>query len=173
MALSGIEKATILLSILGSDASAKMLKFLPPEVADLLASGINNLPKPSPDAISGVIGECREYLSLPSGVAQARPALEGAATPQPRKEEGKRPSKPSDVISNVPGRILIPLLLRERPQTIAFVLTQLPEGRAQEVLSYLPEQRREVEYLLNTIKLTPVTEKIRDDVLEYVASKLS
>lgn len=171
MALSGIEKATILISILGGDASSKMLKFLPAEVADLLASGINRLPKPSPEAISAVLSECREYLALP-GMPERRPALE-EGVPSPRRPEQARSQKPGEIISRVPGRILIPLLMRERPQTIAFVLTHLPEGKAAEVLSYLPEQRREVEYLLNTIKFTPLTEKIRDDVLQYVASRLS
>ena len=91
--------------------------------------------------------------------------------PEARQRQGE--GKPEDVISRVPGRMLIPILLRERPQTIAFVLKGLPESRITEVLTYLPEQRREVEYLLNTIKSTPLMDKIRGDVLEYVSKKLS
>ncbi len=175
MPLSGREKATILLSILGVNTSAKILERLPDEIADFLAAGVNDLPKPSPDAISRVLAEFRQFVALPS--APRPPAIEGAvpsAGSQARPREAQPSSgKPRDIISRVPGRVLIPILLRERPQTIAFVLGELPQARVAEILTYLPEQRREVEYLLNTINKNPLTEKIKGDVLEYVAKKLS
>ena len=170
MALSGREKATILLSMLGADLSASILDHLPDDMADLLAQGVNNLPKPSPDTITRVLTEFREFVSLPQA-PRPRAIEGGVAQPEARQRHGE--GSPEDMISRVPGRMLIPILLRERPQTIAFVLKGLPESRITEVLTYLPEQRREVEYLLNTIKSTPLMDKIRGDVLEYVSKKLS
>jgi flagellar motor switch protein FliG len=169
MPLRGVEKATILLSILGADASEKILSFLPENVADLLASSVNNLPKPSPETLRTVIAECREFLTHQQG--PTRPAMEGVSR-EPAVVRGK-PLSARETLSRVPGRALIPILLKERPQTIALVLKELSEPRAAEVLSYLPEQRREVEYLLNTIKLNPMTEKVRDNVLQGVVSRLS
>jgi len=169
MPLSGREKATILLSILGADASQRIIEYLPDDMADLLVSGVNNLPKPSPDMLSAVITECRDVFSLPSGPRAA--AIEGNVPP-PRPSVPKG-GKPSEVLSSVSGRALTSVLIRERPQTIAFVLTQLPEGRVSEVLSYLPEQRREVEYLMNNIKTNPLSEMIKDNLLEAVSKKLS
>ena len=171
MALKGIEKATILLSILGADASVKILQYLPDDMADLLASGVNNLPKASPEAVSAVITELRGFMSLPPAMRPA--AIEGARSEASGREAKSKASSPSEIISSVPGRVLIPILLRERPQTIAFVLNELPDPRVSEVLTYLPEQRREVEYLLNTIKENPLMDKIKGGVLEYVARKLS
>ena len=55
MKLSGREKATIFLSILGPETSAQVLRYLPGEVADLIASGINHLPTPSPEALGYVL----------------------------------------------------------------------------------------------------------------------
>lgn len=168
MALSGREKATILLSILGAEASAKILSFLPPEMADVLVSQVNNLPRPSPAALSEVVGDFRRAMALPPSAA---PREIEASTAAPREE--RRTFKPGDIISSVPGRTLIPLLLRERPQTIAFVLNELPEGRVAEVLTYLPEQRREVEYLLNTIKSNPLSGAVKEGVLASIAKRLS
>ena len=168
MALSGKEKATILLSILGADLAAPILDRLPGDLADILLSSSGNIPKPTPETIARVITEFREFVSLPA--PPKRPAIEGGPAQSERKEGG---GSPKDILSRVPGRVLIPILLRERPQTIAFVLKGLPESRVTEVLTYLPEQRREVEYLLNNIKQNPLMDEIRDDVLQYVSSKLS
>ncbi len=177
MALSGREKATILLSILGADVSTRIIKFLPADMADLLVSGVNELPKPSPESISAVMNEFRQAFSLPGAVRQ--PALEAAEMapppppPPPPREKPRELLKPNELLNQTSGRALTSILLKERPQTVAFVLMQLPESRASEVLTYLPEQRREIEYLLQTIKMNPLTDKIKDSVLETVAKRLS
>jgi flagellar motor switch protein FliG len=174
MALSGREKATILLSILGADVSTRVIRFLPDDMADLLVSGVNDLPKPSPEAISVVINEFRRAFSLPGAAGQS--AIEAgtpASAPPPQREKPRAQMKPKELLNQMSGRALTSILLKERPQTVAFVLMQLPEARASEVLTYLPEQRTEIEYLLQTIKMNPLTEKIKDSVLETVAKRLS
>ena len=174
MALSGREKATILLSILGADVSTRVIGFLPDDMADLLVSGVNDLPKPSPESISVVINEFRQALSLPGSARQ--PAIEAGtpASAQPhQREKSREQMKPKELLNQMSGRALTSILIKERPQTVAFVLMQLPEARTSEVLTYLPEQRREIEYLLRTIRMNPLTEKIKDSVLETVAKGLS
>jgi flagellar motor switch protein FliG len=166
MALSGREKATILLSMLGADASAKVLKYLPEDMADLLVSGVNDLPKPSPDVLSEIFSEFREFVA-PSSAPVQRFAGESPGVRAAEK------LGPREKISRASARVLVPALLTERPQTIAFVLTELPEPKVDEVLTYLPEQRREVEYLLNTLKMNPITEKIKGNILADVAKRLS
>jgi len=65
MALTGREKATILLSLLGADLSAQIMRSLPPDMADMIASGIHHLPNPSSDVISSVLEEFASFMSLP------------------------------------------------------------------------------------------------------------
>ena len=167
MALEGREKATILLSILGADISQKIINYLPEDMADLLVSGVNNLPKPSPEMLSSVLTEMQQSLALPSASKPIEAAM-------PKQPAAKKPTgTPSSILKQVSSRALTSVLLSERPQTIAFVLTQLPDSRVSEVLTYLPEQRREVEYLINTIQSNPLSEKIKESVLANVASKLS
>ena len=62
MPLTGREKATIFLSMLGAETSARVLRYLPDELADLIAAGINHLPTPSPQAVEQVLGEVGAFL---------------------------------------------------------------------------------------------------------------
>src|SRR3989339_603100 len=64
--LTGKEKATIFLSILGSDTSSAILRYLPPELADIIASSINHLPTPTPEALGEVFSDFESYIALPS-----------------------------------------------------------------------------------------------------------
>lgn len=167
MALSGKEKAIILLSIIGADASAKILSSMPQGMASELLSQIRSAPRPSQESVSQVVSDFRRFMALPPADRASE-----AAQPEARPEK-KRNLKPGDLLSNVPGRALIPVLLRERPQTIAFVLNELPDGRVAEVLTYLPEQRREVEYLLHSMKTNPISAVVKESVLSSIASRLS
>ena len=77
MQLSGREKATIFLSILGAETSSRVLRYLPGELADMIAKGINHLPTPTPEALGEVLNDFLSYLALPSGKAKG-----AAAAPQ-------------------------------------------------------------------------------------------
>ncbi|MCX5726796.1 MAG: hypothetical protein NT030_06470 [Candidatus Saganbacteria bacterium] len=169
MALTGREKATILLSVLGAESSAKILRYLPEELADLIAAGVNNLPVPSKVALTMVLDEFSDFVSLPP--SPRRTQLAEAKRPEVRPRFEAR--TPSEVVMNTPPRVLTTLLFRERPQTLAFFLSNVPQSIAQEILSALPEQRRDVEILLRDLKKTPFSEKIKDMVFETLSKKVS
>lgn len=168
MALTGREKATILLSVLGTETSAKILRHLPEELADLIAAGVNKLPTPSKEALSTVLSEFGEFMALPSP-PKGPAAIEARKLERPRAE-----AKTSmDIILSTSSRVLSTLLFKERPQTIAFLLSNLPQTQAAEVLAVLPEQRREIEVLLRDIRKNPLSEKLRDRIFESLAKKVS
>jgi hypothetical protein len=136
MVLTGREKATIFLSILGADISSRILRYLPNELADLIAAGINHLPTPSPEALSEVMGEYQSFLALPE------------AAPQPVLAQPVVPQKSYAV------------LMYERPQMIAFLISLLPQEERTEALRSLPRERAMVEELLNTLKPGPLRPKL-------------
>ncbi|MFA5098394.1 MAG: hypothetical protein WC490_07225, partial [Candidatus Margulisiibacteriota bacterium] len=72
MTLSGREKATILLSLLGPELAERILSFLPEDLADLITGGINRLPTPSSDAIKTVLDEFAGFVALPEGPSEER-----------------------------------------------------------------------------------------------------
>ena len=141
MVLTGREKATIFLSILGADVSSRVLRYLPEELADLIAAGINHLPSPSPDALAEVIQEYNGFLALPSPAeASAQTVYEPA--PPPRK-------------SFAP-------LLYERPQLAAFMVSLLPIDEREAALRAFPKNRAAIEELLLTLKENVLHERIAE-----------
>lgn len=153
MPLSGREKATIFLSLLGAETSARVLRYLPDELADLIAAGINHLPTPSPDVVEEVLGDFKSFLALP----QARPAV-------PKREEA-------------PARPLAPkkpyqMLLYERPQMVAYLLSLMTEEQREEALHSLPRERGLVEELLADLKQNPLSPKLEAKLKEQYKNKL-
>ena len=152
MPLTGREKATIFLSILGSETSARVLRYLPDELADLIAAGINHLPSPSPEALAEVMNEFQGFLALPQ-----------TGTPSPRVSE--RPAPP-------PPKRLYSILMYERPQMVAYLLSLMSGEQRDEALQVLPNKRTIVEELLLTLKKNPVSAKIETKLRDYYGEKL-
>ncbi|MDD5382851.1 MAG: hypothetical protein PHH60_04265 [Candidatus Margulisbacteria bacterium] len=153
MPLTGREKATIFLSILGADNSSRVLRYLPDELADLIASGINHLPSPSPEALSEVLGEFSSFLALP----------EAPSARVPRIEERPRPVKP---------RKSYALLVYERPQMIAYLISILPAEEKEDALQSLTRDRSYVQELLSSLKQNPITPKLEALFKEQYKGKL-
>jgi flagellar motor switch protein FliG len=151
MALTGREKATIFLSILGSDVSSRVLRYLPEEIADLIASGINHLPTPSPQALSEVLDDYQGFLALPPPEAEPEPTM---------------PSRPAA------PRKSYAALITERPQTTAFLLSIMPEEDRAEVLQALPRERALIEELLAGLKNNPLRPKLEARFRQVFAGKV-
>jgi len=141
MVLTGREKATIFLSILGTDVSSRVLRYLPDELADLIAAGINHLPSPSPEALAEVLGDYRGFLALPA--AEERPVYEPVV--QPAKKN------------------LAPLLY-ERPQIAAFIMSLLPADEREAAWRAFPKNRAAIEELLLTLKETPLKARLEEQL---------
>lgn len=148
MVLTGREKATIFLSILGADVSGRVLRYLPDELADLIAAGINHLPSPSTEALSEVLDEYQSFLALPGGAAEVLPAHPPAA----KKSYA--------------------FLFYERPQTVAFLLSLLSDEERREALNSFPRGKAMVEELLMTIRENPLRPKLEARLKEIFAGRL-
>ena len=152
MTLSGREKATIFLSILGAEASSRVLRYLPDELADLIASGINHLPSPSTDALEEVLGEFNSYLALPE-----------ASAPRKRLEQKAKPAMP---------RKSYGALMYERPQMVAFLLSKMPDAQRDDVLISLPREKTIVQELLSSLKANPLSAKLESKLKEQFKERL-
>lgn len=154
MPLTGREKATIFLSILGAETSARVLRYLPDELADLIAAGINHLPTPSPEALEQVLGEFNSHLALPK-----------ASEPTSVIEE-RKPVSPF-----VPKKSYA-FLMYERPQMVAYLVSLLPEDQREAVLLSLPKERAIVEGLLSELKKNPLSDKLEAKLREQFSERL-
>lgn len=154
MVLSGREKATIFLSILGAETAARVLRYLPEELADIIAAGVNHLPSPSPEALSEVLEDFQSYMALPE--EKIPPRLESASF------ERKAPA-PKKVYS---------LLMYERPQLAAFLLNLLSPEERSEALLNLPKERYLLEELMYTLRKNALTPSLEAKLREQFAGKL-
>jgi flagellar motor switch protein FliG len=155
MPLSGREKATIFLSILGADVSTRILRYLPNELAQLIVSGLNRLPSPSPEALTEVLNEFSNFVALP----------------EPKKEEAVRQIEEKPAPPPQPKRSY-GVLMYERPQMVAFLLSLLPEDARKEALQSFPREKSTVADLLEALKKNPLTDKIGDKLRELFRNKI-
>lgn len=162
MNLSGREKATIFLSILGSDTASRILRYLPEELADVIATSINHLPTPTPDALGAVLSEFKSALAL-------RPA---EPTPVLSSPQVSRSDVPVDIINSASAKKLIYLFSFERPQLIAFILSRLGEEKQDEVLLGLGPQKEIVSDMLRSLKKNKFTNQVEEKLLEIFSKKV-
>ncbi len=162
MPLTGREKATIFLSILGAETSARVLRYLPDELADLIAAGINHLPSPSPQALSEVINEFQGFLALPQARPEV-PRIEEKPAPAPYGAGPAPPPKPKKNYS---------FLMYERPQMVAYLLSLMPDEEKEEALNSLPREKSIIEELLSGLKTNALSPKLAAGLKKQFAGKL-
>jgi flagellar motor switch protein FliG len=159
MPLTGREKATIFLSILGADTSARVLRYLPDELADLIAAGINHLPTPSTDALSEVMGEFKGFFALPN-----------QKVPSPQLEEKKEIVEKEEVPLTPKRNYAV--LRYERPQIVALIVSMLPEEEREEALQSFPRKKSMIEELLYGMRKNPISPKIEAGLKEQFKDKI-
>ena len=174
MPLSGREKATILLSLLGTEMSEKILETLPPDIGDSITSLITSLPNPSSDVIAEVLREFSEMM-LPE--APQRKAIEEAPQQSYQQQNTERveqpvPKSPFDVIFYAHPKQVAASLSAERGAVAAFVIALLPPVQAGEVMSHMTERRKEIEDMLRIIKKNSLSDKITERILPILSDRI-
>lgn len=151
-ALTGRQKAAILLISLGPDVSAQVFKHLREEEIDQLTLEIANVRTVDNEEKEAILSEfhqiclAQEYISQ-GGITYAKDILERAlgsqkaidilnrltATLQVRPFDFARKAEPSQILN---------FIQNENSQTIALVLSYLQSEQASEILSALPQEKQ-------------------------------
>ncbi|MFC1496363.1 hypothetical protein ACFL52_03005 [Candidatus Margulisiibacteriota bacterium] len=165
MNLTGREKATIFLSILGSDAASRVLRYLPEELADVIATSVTHLPTPTPEALGAVLEEFRGYLSL----GPAKPPPVQIEEPIDVKEV---PKSPLEALNLASAKKLAYIFSFEKPLIVAFILSRLKEEKKVEVANNLGSQKILVEELLQSVKINSFTPVIEEKIIKIFSEKV-
>jgi flagellar motor switch protein FliG len=177
MALTGREKATIFLSILGAEAASKILRYLPDDMADLLASGVGNLPHASPELLQEVVSDFKSFiLAAPATPTRSLNAPQAQVVTPPPPEPELEPEvrvfrDPSEIVLEADPRRLASVLMSERPQIIAFLLFNFTEEKRQEILSNLPALRSEIQTLMMDSKPTIFGDMVKKQFFDSLAER--
>ena len=154
VALTGIEKAAILLVVLGDQAGSHLVKQLTENDVDLISREVARLKKVSPEDAEAVLEEfyqltsAREYF-VRGGVDYAKRMLMKAFGPDASKRLIDRlvtglgeDMATFDALQKADPQQLAKFLHSEHPQTIALVLAHLNTSQAAALLASLPAPMR-------------------------------
>lgn len=180
IALSGIEKASVLLISLGADMSSSVLQQLTPEEIERLTAEIVTLRRVDQGLRGQVLEECKKTLSDKSvvgGAEYARIILEQVVGGAKAKELLTRLTSGGGVgnfrwLRAVPPPQLAQCIKGERPQVAALVLGHLPAEMAAQVLSSLPEHMQG-EVALRLTAMQPTDPEVVRGVDEVLIQRLS
>ena len=160
MALTGREKATIFLALLGPEVAARILRYLPEELAELVALSVKRIPPPSPKALAALLDELKSFTAITSG---EKLRLTG---------EPLKGLTPLEQISKSEPKRILPALIVERIPVIAFLLSIFPEAVKGALLPLLSEQRQMVEEVMASLHKIPISYEIEPKVTATFAKKI-
>jgi len=160
MALTGREKATIFLALLGPEVAARILRYLPEELAELVALSVKRIPPPSPKALAALLDELKSFTAISSG---EKLKLTGEAI---------KGLTPLEQISRSEPKRILPVLIAERIPVIAYILSIFPEAVRRALLPLLSEQRQTVEEIMTSLHKIPISYEIEPKITSTFAKKL-
>ncbi|MDQ7096236.1 flagellar motor switch protein FliG [Desulfosporosinus sp. PR] len=184
-ALTGIQKAAILMIVLGPENSAQVVKHLGETEIEQLTLEMANVRKISPEQRDYVIEEfhqmciANDYISQ-GGIDYAREVLERALGETRAFEIISRLSsslkmRPFDLVRRTDPKQLFSFIQGEHPQTIALIMTHLPPDKGATLLASLPPERQaDVAKRIATMgRTSPEVLKEIEKVLERKISSLA
>jgi flagellar motor switch protein FliG len=167
MALTGEQKAAVLLITLGPDLSSEVFRNLSDEVVEQITLQIANTKRVQPQDRDAVLEEsyqlalAEEYISQ-GGIDYARELLEKALGEQKAVEilnrlQGALQMTPFDFIKKTDPQQILNFIQNEHPQTIALVLAHLSAEQSSTIISSLgPEIQVDVATRIATMdRATP------------------
>jgi flagellar motor switch protein FliG len=152
--LSGRRKAAILLTVIGNQASAAILRQLTKEEVHDITREISLLPSATEDERQSVLGDFVTKAEHPDnlglgGIEYATSVLLAAFGPETGKRMAERllnsistETPDIDSLRKADPQHLAKIVQREHPQTIALIMCHLGTGQAAKLLSELPAALR-------------------------------
>lgn len=180
-------KAAIILLALGEGAGSKLIKDFATDEIRAFASTASGIDKVDVNVLESLIEEFSAEMAKPlpieGGDAKARSLLNEALPAEDvEKALGPPPATFTPVWDKFAAggeNMLVPYLLDEHPQTVAFILSKLDPALAARIVSILPGDLRDT-VARRLLKLAPVDEKmsrlvqdaLRQDLLADTGSDL-
>jgi len=168
--LSGQEKSAILLSLVGEEAAAEILKILDIQEVSKLTAQMSRMKTIQKEAADIVLKEVFEIISSEdvhymAGDEYIKSVLMKGFSEEDASKVIERAAKddPLDSLRDIAPWALANMLMGEHPQTIAFILCLIEPVNAAEVLALLNEELR-----TNVAMRIAVTERIPETAIEEI-----
>ncbi|MCL2102989.1 MAG: flagellar motor switch protein FliG [Syntrophorhabdaceae bacterium] len=168
--LSGQEKSAIMISLIGEEAAAEVLKNLDMHDVGKITAQMSRMKTIQKETADVVLREIiaiifNEDVQLLAGEEYIKNVLMRGFSAEDASKVMERASKddPLDALREIAPWALANILMGEHPQTIAFILCLLEPVNAAEVLSMLNEELR-----TNVAMRIAVTERIPETAIEEI-----
>ena len=175
--LSGVQKAAILLIVLGPERSAEIFKHLKEDEIEELTLEIANTRSVSPSVKDSVINEfyevclAQQYIAE-GGISYAKELLEKAYGEEKALDVIGRLTaslqvKPFEFVRKTDASQLLNFIVDEHPQTIALVLSYLTTQQSAMIIAALPPDRQ-----ADVARRIAVMDRTSPDVIKEVEKVL-
>ena len=175
--ISGLQKAAILLIVLGPERSANVFKHLKEEEIEELTLEIANTRSVTPQVKENILNEfyevclAQQYIAE-GGITYAKELLEKAlgndkAMDVIGKLTASLQVKPFEFVRKTDASQLLNFIQDEHPQTIALILSYLAPGQSAMIISSLPPEKQ-----ADVAKRIAVMDRTSPDVIKEVEKVL-
>ncbi len=180
--LSQAEKAAAVLLAMGKGVAGKLLKYFTQSELQTIIASAQTLREIPPDELLQLVNEFEDLFTEGAGLMDNARAIEGILEEGLTPEEvdsllGRRTAFQAyetsiwDRLQDADPNFVGKFLLREHPQTIAYILSMLPSSFGAKVLLQLPENRR-ADIVNRTVNMKDVSPKaaqiIENRVMELI-----
>ena len=175
--ISGLQKAAILLIVLGPERSANIFKHLKEEEIEELTLEIANTRSVTPQVKEDILNQfyevclAQQYIAE-GGITYAKELLEKALGNEKAMDViGKLTAslqvKPFEFVRKTDASQLLNFIQDEHPQTIALILSYLSAGQSAMIISALPPEKQ-----ADVAKRIAVMDRTSPDVIKEVEKVL-
>ncbi|MEQ8166873.1 MAG: flagellar motor switch protein FliG [Alphaproteobacteria bacterium] len=178
-ALSGSDKAAVLLMSLGEELAAEIFTILDDEEIKEISQSMSKLGTVGSEIVEKVFVEFADQVSATGGLTGSFDTTErlllkalGRERVDTIMEEIRGPAGRTmwDKLGNVNEEVLANYLKNEYPQTVAVVMSKIRSDHAARVLACLPENFA-MEVVLRMLRMESVQKEILDDVERTLRSE--
>ena len=180
--LSQADKAAAVLLAMGKTVAGRLLKYFTQAELQVIIASAQTLRTIPPDELAQLVGEFEDLFTEGAGLMDNAKAIESILEEGLTPEEvdgllGRRAAFQAyessiwDRLQDADPAFVGKFLLREHPQTIAYILSMLPSSFGAKVLLQLPESRR-ADIMHRTVNMKEVSPKaaqiIENRVIELI-----
>lgn len=167
--LSQSDKAAAVLLAMGKGVAGKLLKYFTQAELQTIIASAQTLRVIPPDELNDLVNEFEDLFTEGAGLMDNARAIEAILEEGLTPEEvdgllGRRTAFEAyqasiwDRLQDAEPDFIASYLMREHPQTVAYILSMLPSGFGAKVLLKLPESRR-ADIMNRTVNLKNVSPK--------------
>ena len=180
--LTGPQKAAIILLSMGEEFTTSLFRTLDAESIKTVGRYMSEISFIPTEALNAVMGEfLRNFKGNTNLNVSGREFLEGVVNRTLDEKTAREVFRaigaqsgnaPFSGLSYIPADNLVRIIKGEHPQTIALILSYLPQGKAAEILNLLPEEVK-ADIALRIVRITEVPDDLIRELDEAIRDDLS